>query len=221
MHAYDPLTPLDETLRFLDDAVRAGKIHYAGLSNFTGWQTQRAVDVAERLGLAPLVSLQPQYNLLVREIEWEIVPAAARQRARPAALVAARRGLAHRQVRARGAAHRRHPARREPGARRRGLRPPERRRAHVGRRRRRPRARRRARGHAWPRSRWPGSWTAPGVTSVILGARTVEQLDDNLGAVGLHLTGDEIGDARRRQRPGRAATTRTAGPGEDQRSRTI
>ena len=76
VHAYDPLTPLDETLRFLDDAVRAGKIHYAGLSNFTGWQTQRAVDVAERLGLAPLVSLQPQYNLLAREIEWEVVPAA-------------------------------------------------------------------------------------------------------------------------------------------------
>src|SRR4051794_35256194 len=76
VHGYDPLTPLEETLRFLDDAVRAGKIDYVGLSNFTGWQVQRAVDVAEFARWAAPVSLQPQYNLLAREIEWEIVPAA-------------------------------------------------------------------------------------------------------------------------------------------------
>ena len=61
---------------FLDDAVHAGKIHYVGLSNFTGWQLQRAVDVAVHRHLTAPVTLQPQYNLLVREIEWEIVPAA-------------------------------------------------------------------------------------------------------------------------------------------------
>ena len=76
VHAHDPLTPLEETLSFLDDAVHAGKISYVGLSNYTGWQLQRAVDVAEFRQLAPPVTLQPQYNLLVREIEWEIVPAA-------------------------------------------------------------------------------------------------------------------------------------------------
>jgi aryl-alcohol dehydrogenase (NADP+) len=76
LHSFDPLTPLDETLRFLDDAVRAGKIHYVGLSNFTGWQLQRAVDLAEFRGWSRPVILQPQYNLLVREIEWEIIPAA-------------------------------------------------------------------------------------------------------------------------------------------------
>lgn len=76
VHAFDPRTPLEETLRFLDDAVRAGKVHYVGLSNFTGWQLQRVVDLAEFGGLASPVTLQPQYNLLVREIEWEIVPAA-------------------------------------------------------------------------------------------------------------------------------------------------
>src|SRR5689334_18867319 len=76
VHAFDPWTPLEETLHFFDDAVRAGKIHYPGLSNFTGWQLQRAVDLAEFRGLAVPVTLQPQYNLLVREIEWEIVPAA-------------------------------------------------------------------------------------------------------------------------------------------------
>ena len=75
VHAYDPLTPLEETLRFLDDAVRAGKLHYLGLSNFTGWQVQKAVDIADFRGLSRPVTLQPQYNLLAREIEWEIVPA--------------------------------------------------------------------------------------------------------------------------------------------------
>jgi aryl-alcohol dehydrogenase-like predicted oxidoreductase len=75
MHGWDPLTRVEETLRFLDDAVRAGKINYAGLSNFTGWQVQKAVDVAEARGLSAPVSLQPQYSLLARAIEWEIVPA--------------------------------------------------------------------------------------------------------------------------------------------------
>jgi aryl-alcohol dehydrogenase-like predicted oxidoreductase len=75
VHSHDPLTPLDETLRFLDDAVAAGKVHYVGLSNFTAWQLQRAVDLTEFRGWVPPVTLQPQYNLLAREIEWEIVPA--------------------------------------------------------------------------------------------------------------------------------------------------
>jgi aryl-alcohol dehydrogenase-like predicted oxidoreductase len=73
-HAWDPLTPLEETLRFFDDAVRAGKIRYAGVSNFTGWQLQKAVLLTRHLSLAPIVTLQPQYNLLVREIEFEIAP---------------------------------------------------------------------------------------------------------------------------------------------------
>src|SRR3954467_11087519 len=50
--AFDPVTPLEETFRFLDDAVRAGKISYVGLSNYTGWQLQKVVDLCERLGLA-------------------------------------------------------------------------------------------------------------------------------------------------------------------------
>ncbi|MFL6112979.1 MAG: aldo/keto reductase, partial [Catenulispora sp.] len=75
-HAYDPLTPLEETLRTLDGFVRAGKIRYYGFSNFTGWQLTKAVHLARELNLAAPVSLQPQYNLLVRGIEWEIVPAA-------------------------------------------------------------------------------------------------------------------------------------------------
>src|SRR5919112_2480080 len=74
-HAWDPMTPLEETLRTLDGFVRAGKIRYYGFSNFTGWQLTKAVLLARSLGLAGPVSLQPQYSLLVREIEYEIVPA--------------------------------------------------------------------------------------------------------------------------------------------------
>jgi hypothetical protein len=75
MHAWDALTPLEETLRFLDDAVRAGKIAYYGFSNYLGWQVTKAVQLAKAAGFAPPVTLQPQYNLLVRDIELEIVPA--------------------------------------------------------------------------------------------------------------------------------------------------
>ena len=75
VHAFDPVTPLDETLRTLDGFIRAGKINYYGLSNFTGWQLTKAVHLAAALGVAAPVSLQPQYSLIVREIEWEIVPA--------------------------------------------------------------------------------------------------------------------------------------------------
>ena len=76
MHAWDALTPIEETLRFLDDAIRNGKIAYYGFSNFLGWQMTKAVWTAKMAGFAPPVTLQPQYNLLVRDIEHEIVPAA-------------------------------------------------------------------------------------------------------------------------------------------------
>ena len=75
MHAWDALTPLEETLRFLGDAIRSGKIAYYGFSNYLGWQITKAVWLAKSNGLAAPVTLQPQYNLLVRDIEHEIVPA--------------------------------------------------------------------------------------------------------------------------------------------------
>ncbi len=75
VHAFDALTPLEETLRTLDGFARAGKIRYYGLSNFTGWQLTKAVHLARALNVAGPVTLQPQYSLLSREIEWEIVPA--------------------------------------------------------------------------------------------------------------------------------------------------
>ena len=76
LHAWDALTPLEETLRFLNDAVSLGKISYYGFSNYLGWQLTKAVHVASAQGWAAPVTLQPQYNLLVRDIEHEVVPAA-------------------------------------------------------------------------------------------------------------------------------------------------
>jgi aryl-alcohol dehydrogenase-like predicted oxidoreductase len=73
LHGWDPHTPVEETLRFLDDAVRAGKVHYIGLSNVTGWQLQLILSTARGLGLNVPISLQPQYSLVSRELEFEVV----------------------------------------------------------------------------------------------------------------------------------------------------
>ena len=66
MHAWDALTPIEETLRFLDDAVASGKIGYFGFSNFLGWHVTKAVHVARAQGFAAPVTLQPQYSLVER-----------------------------------------------------------------------------------------------------------------------------------------------------------
>jgi aryl-alcohol dehydrogenase-like predicted oxidoreductase len=76
LHAFDAWTPLEETLRTLDGFIRSGKILYYGLSNFTGWQLTKMAHLARQLGVPGPVTLQPQYSLVVRETEWEIVPAA-------------------------------------------------------------------------------------------------------------------------------------------------
>ena len=74
VHAWDPAVPLEETLTTLDDLVRRGLVRYLGASNFTGWQLQKAVEMARQGGLEPFRCLQPQYNLLTRSPEWELVP---------------------------------------------------------------------------------------------------------------------------------------------------
>ena len=185
-HAWDALSPLDETLRTFDSFVRAGKIRYYGFSNFTGWQLTKAVHLARELGLAAPVSLQPQYSLLVREIEWEIVPAA----------IDAGLGMLPWSPLGGGWLTGKYQRDQRPsGATRLGEDP--------------------GRGmEAWDRRGTDRTWDVidavqriaegrgvsmaevalawltdrPGVTSTILGARTLDQLDTNLKAAGLHLT---------------------------------
>jgi aryl-alcohol dehydrogenase-like predicted oxidoreductase len=188
-HSWDPVTPLEETLRTFDGFVRAGKIRYYGFSNFTGWQLTKAVSLARELGLAAPVSLQPQYSLVVREIEYEIVPAA----------IDAGLGMMPWSPLGGGwltGKYRRD--QRPTGATRLGENP--------------------QRGmEAWDRRGTARTWDVieavqriaesrdvsmaevalawvtdrPGVTSTILGARTLDQLEANLRAAALHLTAEE------------------------------
>src|SRR5581483_1955057 len=74
IHRWDATTPIEETLRALDDLVRAGKIRYIGASNFAAWQLARANLLAEFRGWSPFVTVQPHYHMLERSIEQELVP---------------------------------------------------------------------------------------------------------------------------------------------------
>lgn len=76
LHAWDGTTPLDETLSAMDDLVRAGKVRYVGVSNFVGWQIERACRMQDAKDYDGFVSLQPQYSLVERQVELETLPAA-------------------------------------------------------------------------------------------------------------------------------------------------
>lgn len=191
MHAWDALTPIDETLRFLDDAVRAGKIGYYGFSNYTGWQLTKAAEVARARGYTAPVTLQPQYSLLVRGIEQEIVPAA----------VDAGIGLLPWSPLAGGwlsAKYERDVA--PTGSTRlgenptRGMEAWEARNAQERTWRTIDAVKDVARSRGASASQVALAWldAQPAVTSIILGARSVEQLVDNLGAVDLDLTDGEL-----------------------------
>jgi aryl-alcohol dehydrogenase-like predicted oxidoreductase len=221
VHSWDPLTPVEEWLTFLDDAVRAGTVRYAGLSNLTGWQVQKAVDVADARGLhrARPVTLQPQYSLLVRETEWEIVPACLSE------------GLGLLPWSPLGGGWLSGKYRRDQrptGATRLGEDPDRGMEAYD----RRGRAERtwdvvdavrsvaEQRGVSMPQVALAWLHDRPAVTSVILGARTLEQLADDLGAAGLHLSADETAalDAASDPEP----PDYPYGPlGRDQRSRAL
>jgi aryl-alcohol dehydrogenase-like predicted oxidoreductase len=219
VHSWDPLTPIAETMRTLDSFVRQGKIRYIGLSNYTGWQVQKAIATAAALGLEVPVTLQPQYSLLVRELEWEIVPSC----------LDAGLGLLPWSPLGGGwltGKYRRDA--RPSGATRLGENPDSGVEAYD---------RRAGADRTWAvieavqsiaetrgasMAQVALSWLAdrPAVCSVILGARTVDQLNDNLGAAELHLEPAEITQLNEASDP-KAADYPYGGPGTDQRSRKI
>lgn len=191
MHAWDAVTPLEETLRFLDDAVRSGKIAYYGFSNFIGWQVTKAVHLARASGFTPPVTVQPQYSLLVREIEFEIVPAC----------LDANIGLLPWSPLAGGWLTGKYRRNVEPtGATRLGENPERGMEAYEPRNRQERTWRildvveeiARARGISPAQVALAWLHAQPGVTSVILGARNTEQLADNLAAASVELTADEL-----------------------------
>jgi aryl-alcohol dehydrogenase (NADP+) len=199
-HAFDAHTPLEETLRTMDGFIRAGKIRYYGFSNFTGWQLSKAVHLARALNLAGPVTLQPQYNLLVREIEWEIVPAA----------LDADLGLLPWSPLGGGWLSGKYKRDQRPsGATRLGEDPNRGMEAFD---------KRNAEEFTWDvieavqtvaekrgvsMAAVALAWVTdqPAVTSTILGARTLEQLEDNLAAGDLHLDDDEMATLSEISRP--------------------
>jgi aryl-alcohol dehydrogenase-like predicted oxidoreductase len=195
VHEWDGQTPLEETLQALDDLVHAGKVRYVGCSNYAGWQLMKALGIAERQGLARFVSQQIHYTLQAREAEYELLPIALDQRLGVLVWSPLAGGLLSGKYR-----------RGEPGpeqsrllsgwdeppvrdqellydivevvvevAKDRGVSP-----AQVA--------------LAWLLER-------PAVTSLIVGARTEEQLADNLGAADLSLTGEELARLEEVSRP--------------------
>jgi aryl-alcohol dehydrogenase-like predicted oxidoreductase len=80
LHGFDALTPVEETLRTLDDLVRSGKVRYIGCSNFSGWHLMKSLAISEKYGLPRHVAHQAYYSLAGREYEWELMPLAIDQK---------------------------------------------------------------------------------------------------------------------------------------------
>ncbi|MDO5661561.1 MAG: aldo/keto reductase [Brachybacterium sp.] len=191
MHAWDALTPLEETLDFLDDAIHAGLISYYGFSNYLGWQLTKAVHVAKAHNWALPVTLQPQYNLLVRDIEHEIVPACedAGLGLLPWSPLAGGwlSGKYERDVPPTGATRLgENPER--------GMEAWEARNADERTWRTLDVVQEIAAAHGVTASQVALAWLTaqPAVSSVIIGARTLDQLEDNMAAAGLELSDEEL-----------------------------
>jgi aryl-alcohol dehydrogenase-like predicted oxidoreductase len=74
MHGFDGVTPVEETLRALDDLVQSGKVRYIACSNFSGWHLMKSLSISQRYGWSRYVAHQAYYSLLTREFEWELMP---------------------------------------------------------------------------------------------------------------------------------------------------
>ena len=193
VHNWDSDTPLEETLSTLNDIVRAGKARYIGVSNYSGWQLQKALDISKAHGWERFISLQPLYNLLDRELEWELLPLCRSEGLGVIPWSPLRGGWLS-------------------GKFQRGMNAPP-----AGTRIEKADAEgwseswsRYANEHTWNTvdalkaigeeagGKSPAQvalrWLAqrPGVTAPIIGARTVEQLDSNLGSAGWSLSDDQM-----------------------------
>lgn len=189
IHAWDPHTPIEATLETLDGFVAAGKVRAIGISNFLGWQLERADLTASMEGWAPVVSLQPQYNLLAREIELDVMPLCLEKNI----------GLLPWSPLGGGWLTGKYDRQRPTGATRLGENPARGVEAYELRNSDRTWeildvVAEIASGRDVPMSQVALNWVRnrPGVSSVLLGCRNVSQLDDNLGALGWDLSDDEM-----------------------------
>ncbi|WP_421827648.1 aldo/keto reductase [Larkinella sp.] len=186
MHGFDGNTPVEETLSALNNLVQSGKVRYIGCSNFSGWHLMKSLSVSERYGWSKYVTHQAYYSLLSREFEWELMPLALDQKVGTVVwspLAAGRLG---------GKYRRSNPA------------PADSRIAQGG-----------GEGPVIPEDYWftivdtldelaaeTGKTVAqvalnwllqrPTVSSIVIGARTEEQLTQNLGAIGWNLSKEQV-----------------------------
>lgn len=185
LHSFDPLTPFEESLRALDDLMRAGKIRYIGLCNMAAWQIMKALGISEQQRLAKFVSVQAYYTIAGRDLEREIVPLMQDQGLglmvwSPLAggLLTGKYSIAD--------------GKGPPGARREKFDFPQ-----VD----RPRTancveamRVIAQAHQVSVAQIALAWllAKPFVTTVIIGAKTMEQLNDNIASARVRLTAEEV-----------------------------
>jgi aryl-alcohol dehydrogenase-like predicted oxidoreductase len=192
VHCWDHITPLEETLSTLNRLVQDGKVRYLGVSNYNGWQLQKAADICQVQGWEPYTCLQPQYNLLERGIEWEVTDVCANEGIGMIPWSPLRGGWLS-------------------GKFRRGMDA-----APSG--TRIEQAEQRGAGESWTRYNVPRTWDIldalfevaeksgksaaqvainwllqrPGVTAPIIGARNMDQLEDNIAASGWSLSDEEM-----------------------------
>jgi aryl-alcohol dehydrogenase-like predicted oxidoreductase len=200
MHAWDPDVPIEETLGVLTSLVDQGKTRHIGISNYTGWQIERTVTAARAMDMAPIASLQPQYNLLAREIELEILPASLENGL----------GLLPWSPLGGGWLTGKYSRTKRPtGSSRLGEDPDRGVEAYDRRNQERTwrileTVRRLADEHGVSMAQVALNWlrNRPSVSSVLLGARNVDQLSDNLGALSWNLDDEEMAELTRVSAPG-------------------
>jgi aryl-alcohol dehydrogenase-like predicted oxidoreductase len=183
-HEWDGMTPLEETLDALDTLVRSGKVRYVGCSNHSGWQLMKALGVSERLGLQRYVSQQIYYSLEARDAEYELVPLALDQECSILVWSPLAGGLlSGKYSRDRDASEGRHVS----GWDEPPVRDPDKLYDTID------TLVEIADGHSVSAAQVALAWLLgrPGVASVVVGARTEEQLADNLAAARLRLSEDE------------------------------
>ena len=180
IHGFDPATPIEETLRALDNLVRHGHVRYIGVSNWAAWQIAKALGISERLGLARFESLQAYYTIAGRDLERELVPMLQSEGLGLMVWSPLAGGLLSGKYDARAARRRgqpphdvRFPAGRQASARTTVI----------------DAMRRIAEAHGVSVAQIALAWLLhqPAVTSVIVGAKRVEQLDDNIAATNVQL----------------------------------
>src|SRR5258708_4437847 len=187
-HAYDPLTPLEQTLRALDDLIGQGRVRYVGNSNFPAWRIAEAEFTAREINVSRCVSCQDEYSLVVRDIEKDLLPAAQAYNLGLLPFFPLASGLLTGKYKRGAAAPEDTRFAKSPGLRDRYVTPRneeivEKLQAFA-----------QARGHSMLELAF--SWLAsrPQVSSVIAGATRVEQVEQNVKAIDWTLSAEELAE---------------------------